>query len=143
MTWSVARREDHLSPACYVKALAVLQVLVYPDGFEALQDLAHLGPLFEHLWRRLEQPKASVYVGSIGGVCQHPCTALAYEGGPRTDVVEVLVGEDYAPQASHSYAGLDQGGADRLALSRPRPPRGRPVGPGLRGTLVLALLPPG
>jgi hypothetical protein len=50
-----------------------------------------LKPLFEHLWRGLEQPKASIYVGSIGGVCQHSCTALAYEGSPRTDVVEVLV----------------------------------------------------
>jgi hypothetical protein len=114
----VARREYHANPARYVEKLAVLQVLVYPDGFEALQDLAHLWPLFEHLWRRFEQPKASVYVGSIGGVCQHPCTALAYEGGTRTDVVEVLVGEDYAPQVPHPCAGLEQGGADRLGLIR-------------------------
>ena len=49
---------------------------------------------------------------------QHRRAALAYEGGPRTDVVQVLVGEDYAPQVPHPYAGLDQRGADRLRLTR-------------------------
>jgi hypothetical protein len=49
---------------------------------------------------------------------QHPRAALAHEGGPRTDVVEVLVGEDYAPQVPHAHAGLDQGAADRPRLTR-------------------------
>jgi hypothetical protein len=49
---------------------------------------------------------------------QHRRVALAHEGGSRTDVVEVLVGEDYAPQVTDPYAGLDQGGADRLGLIR-------------------------
>jgi hypothetical protein len=43
---------------------------------------------------------------------------LAYEGSTRTDVVEILVGEDYAPQVPHPCAGLDQGSADRLSLTR-------------------------
>jgi hypothetical protein len=33
-------------------------------------------------------------------------------------VVEVLVGEDYAPQILHPYAGLGKGDADRLDLTR-------------------------
>src|SRR5215211_2871429 len=49
---------------------------------------------------------------------EHRCSALAHEGRPRTNVVEVLVGEDYAPQVPHPYAGLGQGGADYLGLTR-------------------------
>jgi hypothetical protein len=49
---------------------------------------------------------------------QHPCAALTHEGRSRTDMVEVLVGKDYAPEISHSYAGLEQDGADRLRLIR-------------------------
>jgi hypothetical protein len=33
-------------------------------------------------------------------------------------MVKVLVGKDNAPQISHSYAGLKQGGTDRLCLIR-------------------------
>ena len=51
-------------------------------------------------------------------MCQHPSAALTYESCPRTDMVEVLVGKDNAPQISHSYAGLYQGSADRLRLIR-------------------------
>src|SRR5215218_3580729 len=49
---------------------------------------------------------------------EHRCSALAYESRPRTDVVEVLVGEDYAPQVPHAHAGLGQGAADRPRLTR-------------------------
>ena len=49
---------------------------------------------------------------------KHPRAALAHEGGSRTDVVEVLVGEDYASQIPHPNAGLAQGRADRLRLTR-------------------------
>ena len=88
-------------------------------GSEALQRLAHLWPLFEHLWRNLERPQFALYVRSVGGMSQHPRAALAHEGGPRTYVVEVLMGEDYAPQVPYPYAaGIAQGGADRLLLTR-------------------------
>ena len=40
---------------------------------------------------------------------QHPRAALAHEGSPRTDVVEVLVGQDYATQIPHPYIGFTQG----------------------------------
>ena len=49
---------------------------------------------------------------------EHRSSALAYESRPRTDVVEILVGEDYAPQVPHPYAGLDQSGTDYLRLTR-------------------------
>ena len=60
--------------------VAVLQVLVHPDGFETLQNLAHLRPSFEHPGRGLERPQASVNVCGISGMRQHPCADLAYEG---------------------------------------------------------------
>jgi hypothetical protein len=41
VTGRVAQSEDHPSPARVVEAGAVLQVLVYPDGLEALQNLAN------------------------------------------------------------------------------------------------------
>src|SRR5215208_7820315 len=41
VTGRVAQSEDHPSPASVVEAGAVLQVLVYPDGLEALQNLAN------------------------------------------------------------------------------------------------------
>ena len=55
-------------------------MLVHPDGFETLQNLAHLRPSFEHPGRRLERPQASVNVWGISGMSQHPCADLAYEG---------------------------------------------------------------
>jgi nucleotide-binding universal stress UspA family protein len=51
-------------------------------------------------------------------MCQHPCSALTYKGCPRTNMVEVLVGKEYAPQIPHSYAALNQGSGDRLRLIR-------------------------
>ena len=63
----MARREDHPSPTCEVEAFAVLQVLVYPDGFEAFQGLSHLRPLFDHLWRRLEE----VHRGASRAIRRH------------------------------------------------------------------------
>src|SRR5215217_982098 len=118
MTGCVAGCEDNPCPACQVEALSVLQQLVYADGFEALQDLAHLGPLFEHLGRGLERPQFALYVRTIGGMRQHPRSALAHEGGTRTDVVEILVGKDYAPYVPQPYASVGQRGSDRLRLAR-------------------------
>jgi hypothetical protein len=51
-------------------------------------------------------------------MCQHPSAALTHKIRPRTDMVEILVGKDYASQIPHSYAGLYQGSADRLRLIR-------------------------
>lgn len=49
-------------------------------------------------------------------MCQHSRTTQAYNGRLRTNVVVVLVGEDYAPSVPYSDTALIQGSADRLRL---------------------------
>ena len=61
-------------------AVAVLQVLVHPDGFETLQNLAHLRPSFEHPGRRQERPQASVNVWDISGMSQPPLRRFGVGG---------------------------------------------------------------
>jgi len=63
-----------------LEAVAISQVLVHPDGFERLQNLAHLRPSFEHPGLRLERPQAFVNMWGISGMRQHPCAYLACEG---------------------------------------------------------------
>ena len=78
---------------------------------------------------------------SARSVCQHRLR--------RTSSKDHLHGRDVLPYLTtlrSSYAihpSAWKVNSTNFALSRPRPPRGRPVGPGLRGTMVLALLPPG
>jgi hypothetical protein len=68
MSGRVAWREDDASPARQVETLTVLQQLVHADVFEALEHLAQLGSLFEHLGRGLERLQFALYVRSLGGM---------------------------------------------------------------------------
>ena len=82
MAWRVARREDHPSPARKVKAVAVLHVLVYPDGFEAsLRPPASVGFCSSISGEGLSGLRVPS-MGGIGGMREHRCSALAYESSP-------------------------------------------------------------
>ena len=82
MTRRVARRKDHPSPARYVEAVAVLQVLVDSRGSRRSKASRICGLRSSISAEGLEWPLGFLLCGGIGGVRQHLCASLAYEGGP-------------------------------------------------------------
>src|SRR5215472_11687394 len=118
MSDRVPRREDDAYAAGHFEARSVLKRPVDGRRLEALDYRTQLGPRRQHLRPRETRPLGAIDEWHLDLMRQHQGAAGFYHVVQRTDVVDVLVGDDDASQVGHLDARRGERAGDLFELPR-------------------------